>query len=119
MWYLRLCLSYVNIEIMKLVSTFLKTILFINIKRNYMNNLKSMLLSSVELHGKCDIYGLLNLYPMFTKRQIFRELFNLRNEGWIKINKHRVIDGVTTNNPNVSRTKKQMYTQSHFNWLAQ
>lgn len=84
-----------------------------------MNNLKSRLLSSIELHGKFDIYGLLNLYPGFTKRQVLRELYNLKNEGWIKINKRRVIDGVSTDNPNVSRTKKQMYTQSQFNWLAQ
>lgn len=57
-----------------------------------MNNLKARLLSSIELYGKCDIYGLLNLYPGFTKRQILRQLFTLRNEGWIKINKHRVIE---------------------------
>ncbi len=84
-----------------------------------MDNLKKRLLSSVELHGKVDIYGLLSLYPSFTKRQIIRQLFVLRDEGWIKINKTRMIDGVVTKNPCVLRTKKQLYTQAHLNWLSQ
>jgi len=79
-----------------------------------MSKLKERLLSSIELHGKCDIHGLLNLYPGFSKFTILRNLFILRNEGWIKINKQRTIDGVKTDNPNVFRTQKQMYKQLDF-----
>lgn len=76
-----------------------------------MSNLKERLLASVEVHGKCDIYGLLNLYPTESKRSILKVLFTLRNEGWIVISKTRMIDGIPSNNPNVRRTKKTMYTQ--------
>jgi len=76
-----------------------------------MNKLKDRLLSSIELHGKTDIHGLMLMYPGFTWRQVYRQLFVLRNEGWIYISKNRTIDGVKTNNPNVRRTNKQMYTQ--------
>ncbi len=76
-----------------------------------MSKLKERLLSSIEIHDKCDIYGILNLYPNERKFTILRNLFILRNEGWVKINKFRVIDGVKSNNPNCSRTQKQLYTQ--------
>ena len=74
-----------------------------------MVKLKKQLLASIEVHGKCDIYGLLNLYPHETKWRILRALFTLRNEGWIRINKTQVIDGDTYPRPNVKRTQKQMY----------
>jgi len=76
-----------------------------------MNKLKERLLSSIELHGKTDIHGLMLMYPDFTWRQVYRQLFVLRNEGWIFISKNRTIDGIKTNNPNVRRTNKAMYTQ--------
>lgn len=84
-----------------------------------MNNLKKRLLSSIELHGKCDIHGLLQIYPEFNLFTILRNLFILQNEGWIKVRKTRTIDGITTKNPNVARTNKQMYSQTHFDWLGQ
>lgn len=76
-----------------------------------MSNLKERLLSSIELHGKMDIHGLMQMYPHFTWRQVYRQLFALRNDGWIFISKNRTIGGVKTNNPNVRRTNKQMYQQ--------
>ena len=74
-----------------------------------MSKLKQRLLSSVENHGKCDIYGILKLYPRERKFTIIRNLFLLRNDGWVIISKYRVIDGVKTNNPNVRRSQKQMF----------
>lgn len=74
-----------------------------------MSKLKERLLSSIEIHGKSDIYGILNLYPNERKFTVLRNLFMLQNEGWIKVNKFRVIDGVKSNNPNVSRTQKKHY----------
>lgn len=80
-----------------------------------MNNLKNRLLSSIEYHGKCDIHGLLNLYPRHAKFTVIRVLFILQSEGWIIIRKYRVINGVKTTNPNVRRTSKQMYTHQTLN----
>lgn len=76
-----------------------------------MNKLKDRLLSSIEVHGKMDICGVFSLYPNDRKFTILRNLFRLRNDGWIKVSKHRTIDGVKTDNPNVQRTRKQLYSQ--------
>lgn len=73
--------------------------------------LKNRLLASIDIHGKVDIHGVLNLYPHERKFTILRNLLVLRNEGWIKVRKHRTIDGVKTDNPNVFRTNKQLYSQ--------
>lgn len=77
-----------------------------------MNNLNKRLLSSIENHGKCDILGILKLFPEFKQFTILRGLFELRNDGWVKVNKFRTIEGVKTHNPNVYRTRKQLYSQT-------
>ena len=59
-----------------------------------MSKLKERLLSSIEIHGKSDIYGILILYPNERKFTILRNLFMLRNDGWLIIRKHRTIDGI-------------------------
>lgn len=76
-----------------------------------MKNLKNRLLSSVEIHGKIDIYGVFILFPDFKKFTIYRLLFELQNEGWLKIRKTRSIGGIISPNPNVMRTEKQFYEQ--------
>ena len=76
-----------------------------------MKTLKKRLLSSVEVHGKVDIYGIFILFPDFKKFTVYRRLFELQGEGWIKIRKTRSIGGITSPSPNVSRTKKQLYEQ--------
>lgn len=73
--------------------------------------LKNRLLVSIEVHRKMDICGVFTLYPHERKFTILRNLFVLRNEGWIKVRKTRIIDGVRTDNPNVFRTNKQLYSQ--------
>jgi len=82
-----------------------------------MNKLKDRLLSSIEVHGKVDIAGLLQLYPNDKKFTIIRNLFVLQSEGWIFVRKFRTIDGVKTRNPNVRRTKKHtIFSRNYSNY---
>jgi hypothetical protein len=76
-----------------------------------MEALKKRLLSTIELHGKCDIHGLQLMYKDVSKITVIKGLFHLKNEGWIKLNKTRTIDGIVSNNPCVFRTKKTLYIQ--------
>jgi len=74
-------------------------------------DIKNRLLASIEIHGKCDISGILNLYPTFSKFTVLRNLFTLKNEGWIYIRKTRIENEERIKVPNVRRTKKTMYSQ--------
>lgn len=75
------------------------------------NHTKIALLSSIEVHGKCDISGVYNLFPHLKKITIMRHLVNLRNDGWLVIRKSRMEDGYRINRINVRRSKKRMYEQ--------
>jgi 16S rRNA G966 N2-methylase RsmD len=77
-----------------------------------MSELKKMLLSSIENHGKLDISGLYQIYPHVKKFSVLRNLFLLKKEGWIVIKKTRMVGDVKVKNPNVRISRKQMYKQT-------
>lgn len=73
--------------------------------------LKQRLLASISLHEKVDIIGLYKIFPHENRIQILRNLFTLQTEGWVKIRKHRTINGINSYNPNVRKQNKNMFKQ--------
>lgn len=86
-----------------------------------MTELANRLLASIENHGRSAVTGMYKLYPHEKKEDVLAALYELKNEGWVKITMKTIeaFEGAKhvkkKVEKNVSRTSKQMYSQPSLN----